>query len=381
MAEKRDYYEVLGVPRDADEATIKKAYRTLAKKYHPDLNPGNKEAEDKFKEASEAYAVLSDPDKRAKYDQFGQAAFDGAAGGGAGGFDFSQMGDIFGDIFNDTDIFSSLFGGGGRRGSSSGSTATRGQDVRLSVHITFEESFTGTTKNIEAMVREECPDCHGTGAKPGTQPEVCPRCGGRGRIVYTQRSIMGMIQNVTDCPDCHGTGKIVREKCPKCYGTGYISRKKTLQVKIPAGIDNGQFVRLSGEGEPGKNGGPRGDILVQIIVDESREFSRDGYDLFTTNPIPYATAVLGGPIIVNTIDGQVEYEVKPGTEPGTRVRLRGKGMPSLRNSAMRGDQYMTLTIEVPKRLSSEAKEALMEYDRIQSGKERTFKKRGFFGNK
>lgn len=381
MAEKRDYYEVLGVPRDADEATIKKAYRTLAKKYHPDLNPGNKEAEDKFKEASEAYAVLSDPDKRAKYDQFGSSAFEGGAGG-AGGFDFSQMGDIFGDLFNDTDIFSSLFGGGRRGGAAASANAPqRGQDVRMSVRITFEESFTGTTKMLDAVIRDECPDCHGTGAKPGTQPETCPRCGGRGQIVYTQRSMMGMIQNVAECPECHGTGKVVKEKCPKCNGSGYISRRKTLEVKIPAGIDNGQFVRLAGQGEPGRNGGPRGDMLVQVMVSTSRDFARDGYDLYTTNPIPYATAVLGGPILVKTVDGQVEYEVKPGTESGTRVRLRGKGMPSLRNSALRGDQYMTLTIEVPKRLSNDAKKALMEYDKLVSGKERTFKKRGLFGNK
>ena len=237
MAEnKRDYYEVLGVSRDADEATLKKAYRTLAKKYHPDANPGDKEAEQKFKEASEAYSVLSDPQKRKQYDQFGHAAFDGGAGGGAGGFggfDYGDMGDIFGDIFGD------FFGGGRSRGGSSYNGPARGANVRTAVRITFEEAVFGCEKEVEINFKEECATCHGSGAKAGTSPETCPKCGGKGRILYTQQSIFGQVQNVQTCPECGGKGKVIKEKCPDCYGTGYITKKKTFKVTIPAGVDNG----------------------------------------------------------------------------------------------------------------------------------------------
>ena len=235
MADKRDYYEVLGVPKDADDAAIKKAYRQLAKKYHPDMNPGDKEAEIKFKEASEAYAVLSDAEKRRQYDQFGHAAFEGGAGGaGAGGFDFDfgDMGDIFGDLFG------GMFGGGGSRRNSNG--PRRGADVRVNVRITFDESVRGTTKKIDVTLKDECSSCHGTGAKPGTSPETCSKCGGRGQVTFTQQSFLGMVRSQQPCPDCHGTGKIIKEKCPDCYGTGYISSKKTIEVNIPAGIDNGK---------------------------------------------------------------------------------------------------------------------------------------------
>ena len=249
MADKRDYYEVLGVSRDADDAAIKKAYRQLAKKYHPDTNPGDKEAEAKFKEASEAYAVLSDAEKRRQYDQFGHAAFENG-GAGAGGFDFSNMGDIFGDIFGG-DIFGDLFGGGRRRSSNG---PMRGSDVRVSVRITFAESVTGTSKKLEVTLKDPCSKCNGTGAKPGTSPETCSKCGGKGQVVYTQQSILGMVRNVQPCPDCRGTGKIIKEKCPDCYGTGYVSSKKTIEVTIPAGIDNGQSIRIQGKGEPGTNG-------------------------------------------------------------------------------------------------------------------------------
>ena len=231
MADKRDYYEVLGVPRDADEAALKKAYRQLAKKYHPDINPGDKEAEAKFKEASEAYAVLSDPEKRRQYDQFGHAAFDGGAGG-AGGFDFNNMGDM-GDIFGD--IFGDLFGGGSRRRASNG--PMQGANVRTSVRITFEEAFRGVDKELDLNLKEECETCHGTGAKPGTEATTCPKCGGKGQVVYTQQSLFGMVRNVTTCPDCNGTGKIIKDKCPDCYGSGYITKRKKIQVSIPAGID------------------------------------------------------------------------------------------------------------------------------------------------
>lgn len=375
MADKRDYYEVLGVSKDADEATIKKAYRKLAKKYHPDINPGDKEAEAKFKEASEAYAVLSDADKRRQYDQFGHAAFENGGGGGAGGFDFGDMGDIFSDIFGG-DIFGGMFGGGGRSRNSNG--PRRGADVRVNVRITFAESVTGTSKKIDVTLKDPCTKCNGTGAKPGTQPQTCSKCGGKGQVVYTQQSMLGMVRNVQPCPDCHGTGKIIKEKCPDCYGTGYISSKKTIEVSIPAGIDNGQCVRIQGKGEPGVNGGQRGDLLVAVMISADPEFERDGYNVFSNVKISYPTAVLGGEIKVRTVDGEVLYDVKPGTDSGSRIRLKGKGMPTVRNSAVRGDHYITLIVDIPKKLSAEQKDALLEYDKTLTGEERTHKKRGFF---
>ena len=363
MAEqKRDYYEVLGVDKNADDATIKKAYRKLAKKYHPDINPGDKEAEKKFKEASEAYAVLSDSEKRRQYDQFGHSAFDGGAGGaGAGGFDFSgmDMGDIFGDIFGD------FFGGGARRQSSNG--PMKGANVRASVRITFEEAVFGCEKELELVLKDECKTCHGTGAKPGTTPETCSKCGGKGKVMYTQQSLFGMVQNVQTCPECHGSGKIVRDKCTDCHGSGYIAKKKKIQVTIPAGIDNGQSVRIREKGEIGVNGGPRGDLLVEVVVSRHPIFQRREMDLYSTVPISYAQAALGGEIIIKTIDGNVSYEVKPGTQTDTRIRLRGKGVPSLRNKNVRGDHYVTLVVQVPTGLNEEAKETLRQFDALTGG--------------
>ena len=378
MAEtKRDYYEVLGVPKDADEAALKKAYRVLAKKYHPDANPGDKEAEAKFKEASEAYSVLSDPEKRRKYDQFGHAAFEGGAGGagGYGGFDFNgaDMGDIFGDIFGD------FFGGGRSAYGRSSNGPMRGANLRTGVRITFEEAIFGCEKEIELTLKDECPKCHGTGAKPGTSPVTCPKCNGKGKIVYTQQSFFGQVQNVQTCPDCRGTGKIVKEKCPDCYGTGYISSKKKIQVKIPAGIDNGQNIRIAGKGEPGTNGGERGDLLVEVTVSRSPVFMRQETSIFSTVPISFATAALGGPIKIKTVDGEVEYEVKPGTQTDTKVRLRGKGVPSLRNKNIRGDHYVTLVVTVPEKLTEEQKEALKRFDDAMKGiSPEPKKKRGLF---
>ena len=378
MAEtKRDYYEVLGVPKDADEAALKKAYRVLAKKYHPDANPGDKEAEAKFKEASEAYSVLSDPEKRRKYDQFGHAAFEGGAGGagGYGGFDFNgaDMGDIFGDIFGD------FFGGGRSAYGRSSNGPMRGANLRTGVRITFEEAIFGCEKEIELTLKDECPKCHGTGAKPGTSPVTCPKCNGKGKIVYTQQSFFGQVQNVQTCPDCRGTGKVVKEKCPDCYGTGYISSKKKIQVKIPAGIDNGQSIRIAGKGEPGTNGGERGDLLVEVTVSRSPVFMRQETSIFSTVPISFATAALGGPIKIKTVDGEVEYEVKPGTQTDTKVRLRGKGVPSLRNKNIRGDHYVTLVVTVPEKLTEEQKEALKRFDDAMKGiSPEPKKKRGLF---
>ena len=362
MAEaKRDYYEVLGVSKDADEATLKKAYRQVAKKYHPDMNPGDAEAEKKFKEASEAYAVLSDPEKRRQYDQFGHAAFEGGAGGagGFGGFDFSgaDFSDIFGDIFGD------LFGGGGaRRGRSQG--PMKGMNIRKSVRVTFEEAVFGCEKELDVILKDPCPKCNGTGAKPGTSPQTCPKCGGKGQVVFTQQSFFGTVQNVQTCPDCQGTGKIIREKCPDCQGTGYVSNKKKISVTIPAGIDNGQSIRIREKGEPGINGGPRGDLLVEVSVSRHPIFQRQDMHIFSTVPISFAQAALGADIKIKTVDGDVIYTVKPGTKTDTKVRLKGKGVPSVRNSQVRGDHYVTLVIQTPEHLSSEAKEALRKFDEL-----------------
>ena len=363
MAEsKRDYYEVLGVSKDADDAAIKKAYRALAKKYHPDMNPGDAEAEKKFKEASEAYAVLSDAEKRRQYDQFGHAAFEGGAGGagGFGGFDFNgaDFGDIFGDIFGD------LFGGGGRRGGRANNGPMKGANIRKSIRITFEEAVFGCKEELEVILKDPCTTCGGTGAKPGTSPETCPKCGGKGQVVYTSQSFFGTVQNVQTCPNCGGSGKVIKEKCTSCSGTGYTSSKKKIEVTIPAGIDNGQSVRIREKGEPGTNGGPRGDLLVEVNVSRHPIFQRQDMHIFSTVPISFAQAALGGDVKIQTVDGAVIYNVKPGTKTDTKVRLKGKGVPSLRNSAVRGDHYVTLVIQTPEKLSAEAKEALRRFDEL-----------------
>ena len=359
MAEKRDYYEVLGVSRQASDSEIKSAYRKLAKKYHPDINPGDKEAEVKFKEASEAYAVLSDADKKRQYDQFGHAAFEGRAGGG--GFDFSgmDMGDIFGDIFGD------FFGGGRSRAQSNG--PMKGQNVRTTVRITFEEACFGIDKEIDITLKEECSNCHGTGAKPGTSPETCSKCGGKGQVVFTQQSLFGVVRNVQSCPDCRGTGKIIKSKCTDCSGTGYVSKRKKISVSIPAGIDNGQCVRIRDKGEPGVNGGSRGDLLVEVLVSRHPLFQRQDRDIYSTAPVTFVQAALGGDVHIKTIDGEVIYNVKPGTQTDTRVRLRNKGVPSLRNKQVRGDHYVTLVVQVPTQLTQEQKDILLQFDKAVNG--------------
>lgn len=362
MADKRDYYEVLGVDKSADDAAIKKAYRALAKKYHPDMNPGDKEAEAKFKEASEAYAVLSDAEKRRQYDQFGHAAFEAGGGAGAGGFDFNfnDMGDIFGDIFGD-------FFGGGRRSQRTSNAPMKGANLRTRIVIDFEEAVFGCEKEIEVTIKDECSSCHGSGAKAGTSPVTCSKCGGKGQVMYTQQSLFGAMRSVQACPDCNGTGKMIKDKCPDCRGTGYISSRKKIQVSVPAGIDDGQSIRIRDKGEPGTNGGPRGDLLVEVSVRRHPIFQRDGYNLYSTAPVSFAQAALGGDVRISTIDGDVLFNIKAGTQTDTKIRLRGKGVPSLRNKSVRGDQYVTLVVQVPEKLNDAQREALLAFDSAMGG--------------
>ena len=358
MAEKRDYYEVLGVSKGASEAEIKKGFRNQAKKYHPDAHPGDKECEEKFKEAQEAYAVLSDPEKKQQYDQFGHAAFEN--GGMGGGFDFSgmDMGDIFGDIFGD-------FFGGSRRRADNG--PRKGANVRISLRISFEEAVFGCEKELEFNYKEECSECHGSGAKKGTTPQTCSKCGGQGKVVYSQQSLFGMVQNVKTCPECNGSGKVVVDKCPTCHGAGYKPTRTRKKIDIPAGIDNGQCVRLRDFGEPGTNGGPRGDLLVEVLVSSNPNFERQDMNIYSNTSISFAIAALGGEIRIKTVDGDILYKVAPGTKTGTRIRLKGKGVPSLRNKDVRGDHYVTLILQTPTGLSKEAKELLRKFDELTGG--------------
>lgn len=360
MADKRDYYEILGVPKNASDEEIKKAYRALAKKYHPDMNPENpEEAEKKFKEASEAYGVLSDAEKRRQYDQFGHAAFDQGAGGAGGAYDFTGM--DFGDIFSDLFGFGDIFGGGARRTSRNG--PMRGADKTVDVRLTFEEAVFGTEKKIEVDSKEECKTCHGTGAKPGTSPETCPNCRGKGQVRVTTNSIFGQITSVQTCRECDGRGKVIKDKCPDCRGTGYTTVRKRYEVKFPAGIDNnGLACKIPGKGEPGINGGPRGDILVRTLVSRHPIFQRQEYDIYSTVDLPFTVAALGGDVLIDTVDGKIAYEVKAGTQTDTVIRLKGKGVPTLRDKEKRGDHFVKFVVKVPERLNAEAKEALRNFD-------------------
>lgn len=372
--DKRDYYEVLGVQKGASDDEIKKAYRKVAKKYHPDLNPGDKDAEVKFKEANEAYEVLSDKDKRARYDQFGFAGVDpnfgGGAGGGnpygAGGFDF-------------TDIFDSFFGGGfggaGRRANPN--APRRGTDVEANVVISFEEAAKGCKKNISYHQIENCPDCNGSGAAAGTTPKTCPNCNGSGQVRINQRTAFGVVQSVGTCDRCGGKGKIVETPCKTCDGKGRIRRQKTIEVTIPAGIDDEQVLNVGGRGNAGSNGGPSGDLHVYVNVRPHAIFQRRGNDVWCEMPITFTQAALGADVTVPTLDGKVTYHVHDGTQPGDVFKLKGRGIPSI-NGRGRGDQYVQVTVEVPKNLSKKQKELLAEFDK--NADEKNYQKRkNFFG--
>ncbi len=360
MADKRDYYEVLGVSKGATDDEIKKAYRKLAKKYHPDLNKNNPEAADKFKEAGEAYEILSDKEKRARYDQFGFAGVDpnygagqGGYGGFGGGFADVDLGDLFGSFF-----------GGGFGGSSRQSRANaprQGESIRRSVVLSFEEAAFGCEKEITIDRVETCTECGGTGAEKGTSPETCPTCHGTGTVQQTQRTPFGAFSTSAPCSNCRGTGKIIKKPCKKCRGTGTERRSRTLKVTIPAGIDDGQSVALRGQGGAGANGGPAGDVIVTISIRPHPLFQRDGYDVWCEVPISYAQACLGDELIVPTVDGKVEYTMPAGTQPGTVFRMRGKGIQMV-NGRGRGDQYVKVTLEVPKNLSDRQKELLRQLE-------------------
>ena len=367
---KRDYYEVLGVDKNADEATIKKAYRTLAKKYHPDMNPGDKEAEAKFKEVNEAYDVLSDPDKKAKYDQYGHAAFDQSAGGGAG---FGGFGDFGG--FDINDIFSSFFGGASG-GSTRRNGPVRGDDITVRLTISFEESVFGCKKEVSYNKIQKCADCSGTGAAKGSSPKTCSACGGSGQVRVQQRTPFGIMQTQKTCDTCHGTGKIIENKCPNCRGTGFVRVPKKLEVNIPAGIDDGQQLSLRYQGSDGMNGGNAGDLYIIISVRPHSVFERDGDDLYCEVPITYAEATLGAEIEIPTLEGSMKYTIPEGTQTGTVFTLRNKGVTRV-NSKVRGNLYITVVVEVPKNLTSEQKN-LLEKFAASCGESNYSKRTSFF---
>ncbi len=357
MSTKRDYYEVLGVSKSADATEIKKAYRKLAMKYHPDKNQGDKEAEEKFKEINEAYEVLSDETKRRNYDQFGHEGVNGQGFGGAGGFGgqgFGGFDDIFGDIFGD--MFGGGFGGGRprRRG------PERGADIRQRINISFEEAAFGKKVQVKINRSEECNECHGSGAKPGTSKKTCSTCNGSGQVQSVQRTPFGNIASTRTCSTCNGEGEVIESPCTKCHGKGSIRKTKTIEVDIPAGIDEGQMIKLSGQGELGTRGGPRGDLYIEVNVKSHQLFTREGYDVYLEMPITFAQATLGDKIQVPTLDGKVEYEIPEGTQTGTVFRLKGKGIPKLRSN-VRGDQYVKVTVEIPKKLNDKQKELVRQF--------------------
>lgn len=360
--DKRDYYEVLGVAKGASDADIKKGYRKLAKKYHPDANPDNKEAEAKFKEITEAYEVLSDADKRAAYDRYGHAAFE-QGGGGAGGFNggFGGFSGFDGDI-DLGDILNGMFGGGFGGGRRRPRGPQPGADIRQTIQITFEEAAFGCEKEISINTSETCHTCNGSKAKPGTSTTTCSKCHGSGRIVVQQRTIMGMMQTEQTCDACHGEGKIVKEPCPTCHGHGKLRTVKKVTVSIPAGIDHGQTLRVSGKGEAGDVGAPAGDLLVTVSVKSHPVFERRGNDVYMRMPISFVQAALGAELSIPTLDGNVKFTIQAGTQTSTTFRLQGKGIPSLRNNKNRGDQYVEVYVVVPKNLTDKQKSILKEFE-------------------
>ncbi len=370
--EKRDYYEVLGVEKGATEQEIKKAYRKQAMKYHPDRNPGDKSAEEKFKEVNEAYEVLSDSQKRQTYDQFGHAGFDPHSGfGGAGGFDgadFGDLGDIFGSVFGD------MFGGGMRQRRNG---PKRGADLRYSMDVTFEEAAFGVEKDFTVRREEECDVCHGTGAKPGTNSKKCSTCHGSGQVSQQVRTPFGVMMQTTTCSTCHGEGEVIEEKCHKCGGRKTVPGKKTVSVKVPAGIENGTMLRMSGQGQPGEKGGPRGDLFIQIRVQPHEIFEREGNTVWLEMPISFAQAALGDEIEVPTLDGKVKYKIPEGTQTGTIFRLKEKGIPYMRSKG-RGDQKIRVKVQVPKKMTEKQKELLRAYA-AEAGETPTGESKGFWG--
>ena len=383
MAEKRDYYEVLGIGKNATDAEIKSAYRKLAKKYHPDLNPGDKTAEEKFKEVNEANDVLSDPEKRKRYDQFGfagvdpnygagQGGYGGGFGGGFGGAGGVDLGDIFGDLFGGG------FGGFGGSSRANPNAPRKGHDIQASVILTFEEAAHGCTKKVTLNRQQTCPDCNGSGCEPGSSPETCTQCNGRGYVVTQQRTPFGVMQSQQPCPHCGGRGTIIKNPCKTCRGTGKTSARKTLEVKVPAGIDDDQNIALRGQGDAGTNGGPAGDVIVHVTVKPDAVFERDGYDVYVRVPITYSQAVLGAEIEVPTVDGKVAQRIPEGTQSGTKFRLRGQGIQYL-NGRGRGDQYVIVDVEIPKKLNRTQREALKAFE--DSLKDENYEKRkNFFKN-
>ncbi|MDL2288919.1 molecular chaperone DnaJ [Oscillospiraceae bacterium OttesenSCG-928-F05] len=377
MAEKRDFYEVLGLQKGASEDEVKRAYRKLAKTYHPDVNPGDKDAEQKFKEVGDAYSVLSDPEKKSRYDQFGHAGVDPSYGAGGGGYDgFGGFGG--GYDFDLGSIFENFFGGGfGGGGASRANAAVRGDNIRAVVMLAFDEAAFGCEKEVSVRRTEDCATCHGTGAEKGTEADVCPTCHGAGQVRQSRRTALGMMQTVDVCPTCNGRGKVIKSPCSVCHGSGQTQKQRTLKVKIPAGIDDGQTISLRQEGHAGQNGGPAGDLLVTAQVRPHPLFTRDGTAVHCEMPVTFMQAALGAELEVPTLDGKVRYTMPEGTQNGATFRLKGKGIPRLGGGA-RGDQFVRVFVEVPKHLNAKQKDILRQFADATNDDKHFEKRKGFF---
>ena len=375
MADKRDYYEVLGVNKGASDDEIKKAYRKMAKEYHPDLHPGDKVAEAKFKEVGEAYEVLSDPQKKSRYDQFGHAGVDPNFGGGAGGWGGGGVNVDFGDI---GDIFSSIFGGGFGGGTrrQNPNAPRQGTDVGASVFISFEEAAKGCKKKVTVERVTTCSNCNGSGARRGTSPTTCPVCGGSGMVNHQQRTPFGVMQTQSPCSRCQGRGRIIENPCPTCSGQGRVRKSGEVGINIPAGIDDGQVITIPGHGNAGQNGGPAGDLQVQVSVRPHPLFERDGFNIWYELPITYAQAALGAEVEIPTLDGKITQTIKDGTQPGDVIRVRNKGIPYI-NGRGTGDLLLKVVVEVPKNLNREQKKILQEFE-AATGDKQYQKRKSFF---